>query len=358
MIGNLRYRLFNTLNQLASPMWLLEGIEKNSKMPLSVAYAGINRHKNYFSRLVFEASPKETFYGKHPVWSLKRRLQGLNADLRVAEINSLRVKFYAAPQSPRIPLWVWTKCDLNGGREMFETSRRYRTHRQRVRQHELLRYRLYTEKSALKDFYENMYLPYADHRHADSTFTYSYDEVETKFMAGQLGGLEQDGVPIVSQVTAFNGKTAHAFVMGVRKGHEDLLRKGILEVLNYFTLIQLAEKGFNCMDIGYSRGFLQDGVLQNKFRMGARLSGNIHEESGYLVYDVARWTEAAQSFLVHNPVVLSEEGKLWAGYFEGREQLPADELRRRAEDLRGDGFEGVRIIRHSPVSGRLETSAL
>ncbi len=355
MIGRLRRRFSGMLRQLMLPVWKLRGTEKNSGGPMTLIYAGVERHKNHF--LAFAEGAEEALLGTWPAWSLRGRLASLDADLRVVEVNALMEKFYPTAGEIRIPVWVWATCDLSGGREFFETSGRYRTHRQRVRQHGV-EYKLWTGEDALKDFYENMYLPYTSYRHSDSTFAYGFDEVRAKFLAGQLGGLEKEGVPVVAQVTSLNGGSAHAFVMGVRKGHEELLRKGILEVFNYFTMIQLAEKGCTALDLGYSRGFLRDGVLQNKFRNGAKLNGRIHEESGHLIYTVVRRTEALESFLVNNPVILSENGGLWAGYFAGKGQAPAEELRERAKDLREEGFEGVKLIDHSPAGRGLEARTL
>jgi hypothetical protein len=97
------------------------------------------------------------------------------------------------------------------------------------------------------------------------------------------------------------------------------------------------------LNVGLSRSFIRDGVLQYKRKLGAKL--NTPSEMGAMIRPISK-TDAVRSFLSANPFISSRKNKLWLLTFPIRQgRLLCDESSWLYHGRLFDGLAGVKEIK-------------
>jgi hypothetical protein len=128
---------------------------------------------------------------------------------------------------------------------------------------------------------------------------------------------------IGGMIIEYENKCPTLFSLGVRDGNPDYLKDGTVAALYYFSSLYLEEKGFLKMKSGYSRAFLNDGVLRLKRKWGQRI---LHSEPSGFALKVLSDTSATKSFLCNNPFIFQNNEHLCGAVFIDKDGplLPED----------------------------------
>lgn len=94
--------------------------------------------------------------------------------------------------------------------------------------------------------------------------------------------------------------------LGVRDANDDIVREGGISALYTFCFQYLTERGFTTANVGGSRPFLRDGILNFKRRRAQRIIACQWESFGL---KILRFTPGVKSFLLQNPFIFRSNGR-------------------------------------------------
>jgi hypothetical protein len=95
-------------------VWIIEGEEKNSGMPLSILYAGNEINKKYLSSMIFGASLREDKLGQTWLWNIHKEINRKGKDCSLVFIRVIKPirKLLRIKDCHYIPVWVSGEADI------------------------------------------------------------------------------------------------------------------------------------------------------------------------------------------------------------------------------------------------------
>jgi hypothetical protein len=304
------------------PVWLITGTELHTGENFTICYAGNESYKNYFVRLVFGDQYDEVYYGKnwlHNVFRIaNKNIQ--DCSMMVLEVNERVEKFIRRKNDFYIPLWVRGEIDI----PLTVPKSSIKGDLRRIRRYNLT-FEVTTEKSQFHRFYHDMYLPYIANRHENKTVTVSYDELMGYLESGacELLLVKKENEYISGDVIAYEQNGPLLLITGIKDGNPSYLKYGAGSASYHFASSYLAKDGHRSLNVGGSRAFLKDGVLQFKKRLGLRLLSK--SVRGFLVKPLSPST-GLKGFFLRNPFIYTHRGRLYTAVFvEDDEVCSCDE---------------------------------
>ena len=94
--------------------------------------------------------------------------------------------------------------------------------------------------------------------------------------------------------------------IGVRDGSSQYIEQGACLAVYHFVFAYLAKQGFRKVGLGWSRAFLQDGVLRYKSKWSPRITRTTQD--GF-VFHFPSCSRATQVFLLNNPFIIEQSGQ-------------------------------------------------
>ncbi len=332
------------LQSLRVELWIVEGRERGSGLPLSILSGLQYTNKSYLLGLMFDGEYRERRLGRFWLWRLRRTIPAAASDcsIIVVETNSSRIKLAGAPGWFWIPSWVFGEIalprDAAALRKVGEELRQIR--------HNKLEYEVTRDRQKFDDFYYNMYVPYSTGRFGDCAEVSNYRELNSQFEDSDLLLVKNQGQSIAGSLI-MHGKTGPClWDMGIRDGDRTHFKRGAGVALYHFAMQHLEEKGHTTAGLGWSRPFLRDGVLQFKRKWSQRI---VRGRSHGFALKILTNTPAASAFLRENPFICRRGGSFCAAVFvEGDNGSDPDELGRLVMDYLHDGLERLLIYRLRP----------
>ena len=208
-----------------------------------------------------------------------------------------------------IPTWVAGEVYLPVGEKW-----RNKDIRRRIRKHGF-EYVVTRDEERFKDFYYNMYMPYATKTYGPTARCHSYDEMWVKRKDCDLLLIQKKNQPalfLTACVIIYEPTGPRMWSVGVRDGNREYVREGALAAAYHFSFEHLLKKGFTKVNMGWSRPFLKDGVLQFKKRLSQSVTAGRWQ--GFSL-KVSSLTPAVKSFLVNNPFIFLANGRLHGAVF-------------------------------------------
>jgi len=318
-------------------VWTLQGAARASALPLRLTYAGQLESKNYFSHLAL--APGATEDEQRTRWVrelLARRAENFaHADLYVADVARSVYRQYAGAEDSQphtgafvLPCWVKGEISLAPATRPQKLPETIRSDLRLIKRNRL-EYRVARDRAMFDWFYDAMYLPYITKAYPGRAFLMSYDDMRAHEATSELVFIHRDGADIAGQIVVHRDGYAQAWSVGVIDGDPAYVKAGALAALYYFVPRYLADTGYARLDVGLSRPFLKDGVLQHKKKWGQRVVAG-HEK--LLILRIARGSAAAHEFLRNNPFIYIADGELRAGVFvtaaEAADTLMLERLRK------------------------------
>ena len=200
------------------------------------------------------------------------------------------------------------------------------------------------------DFYESMYLPYIGAVYGDGALFHSLESLRRIVSDSELLLIKRDHEVIAGQVLIYQHKQARTREIGVKDGQREYVKAGAVGALYYYGLQHLKNRGYARVDVGASRAWLNDGVLQFKKKWGMELTG---VGANGLVIQPREFTDGIAAFLGRNPFITLRDGVLDGAFFlRGKTLLGAADVRRLHRDyyLRGMGSLAVFPLAEGPCS--------
>jgi hypothetical protein len=310
--------IFHFQQIFKTDLWIIKGHEKYSRLELTITYSGDIRNKNFIVKLAFGDTFSETYIGKVWLWRATKIVQKKNdhCNLNISEIPKIFRYFYKKINNFFLPIWIDGDIDTtsNISNDSLKTDMR------RVKKNKLF-YEMTHEISKLHDWYYDMYLPYIKKTFNDQAFIFSYDYFRKNFgeqgIYKDLVLIKQGNEIIAGILMGYVKKQVYLYDLGVKNGDYDYVKIGAIGALFCYPTIYSKENGYNSINYGFSRPFLNDGVLQFKKKRGIRIKNTWNK--GFVITPLSK-TDSVKEFFLKNPFIYLNKKKYHGAIFVNDDQ--------------------------------------
>ena len=323
----------------------LSGTERFSGDPLDVLYAGSESQKPFI---------KSSFFGDEPVEvPLGRCSPG--AVGRVAENNDCQLVACVHPvadcrQLPRngyvLPLWVTAMADTS--RSPLESRNRSLRSDLRLIKRTGLSAEETTSPEDFAFFWERMYLPYTESQYLQQAIFETEEEFHRQVDDGDLRlfFIVHEGRRIAGGAVNTASEIPRFRYLGILDSDPEARKLGVLPALYVNVLDWAWRNGYERLNLGGCRPFLNDGVLQFKKKFNTSLRNGTYKKIIYI--NILKRTPAIFACLAANPLIRLDGDKLVATYFEheGQEAQLPDSL----WQVGGEKFPGLDRVERIDVA--------
>jgi hypothetical protein len=324
-------------------IWLIKGSESHSQMECTLLYAGSESHKNHIAHLVFKGNCTETHLGQKNALALQKILNSneLNFDLSIIEGLNLHRWFYKKQTDFFIPLWLKAQVDI----PLVVSNRSTKDDVRRIRKNNLA-YHKATTQNDYDTFYQKMYLPTMSNRHDDRTIAMDYHSMMNQFenYGAELLLFTMEDKDISGTIIRHDGALPTLWSTGILNGSDRYWKTGIASASYFFCSKHLSNQGFKRLDMGLSRAFLNDGVLQFKKKWNAKFA--IAGKRGFIL-KINTYSEAVKQFLKHHPFAFTEDNKLHGAAILPAEDITAETQKRINTKYKVDGLDEFHLYTHN-----------
>ena len=294
-------------------LWVITGHEQYSKEDLTISYSGDIRNKNFIVKLAFDHSYDETYVGKVWLWRAAKFVQKKNEryGLHISEIPVKIRLFCKRKNNFFLPLWIDGEIDTTSN----ISSDSLKTDIRRIKKNNL-RYEISDEISMLHKWYYQMYLPYITQTFDKRAFIFSYDYFRKNFgehgIYKELFLIKQENEIIAGILMGHVKYKIYLYDLGVKNGNNKYVKNGAIGALFCGPTIYSEEKGFKSINYGFSRPFLNDGVLQFKKKRGICIKNTWNKV--FVIRPLSN-SDGVKQFLLNNPFIYMEKNKYYGAIF-------------------------------------------
>jgi hypothetical protein len=299
---------------LRSQQWLITGEEKNSKNPLSLLFIGTVENKNYLSHLIFRDNYTEKSFGFKWSWQLKKQIKQAKSVYPII-IRELSTSISGLPKergSFYIPCWVRWEIDTTKDPDSKWMSESLKSDIRRIKRNDL-QYEITNDIVWFDRFYHEMYVPNLTKTYGNMAFIQGYDQLKVLFKDCDLLLVKQGQEYLGGMIIYQGKKDIRLLVLGVKDSDRDFSSLGVISALYYFSYIHLKQKGYPNINLGGTRAFLDDGLLNYKKKWEPYFDNTI--VSGFFSLSVQMKNEAVRGFLVNNPFIFVYDHKFNGAIF-------------------------------------------
>ena len=339
-LGSQLYDGLQWLYYLRVPLWLVEGEEQNSHLPLCVLCGLRQETKNYMLHQIFGDHYRQRYLGRYWLWNLARAIPATCGDCSLILVRTCAPhlkRFARARDWFLIPEWVLGEVSLP--RDAAATRKVERDLRKIRRRG--LGFELANDLPAFEDFYHNMYLPFATKTYGDCAYLVPYKYLRKIFPCSDLLLITKDGVSIAGQFIIYNQPGPCLLILGIRDADRAHVKDGASDAVYHYGLQFLEQKGFTAAWVGWTRPFLRDGVLKFKRKWSQTIAGGRFWGVGLRVVSL---TAAVKSFLGNNPFIFRRDDLLHGAVFVDSDRpLAPEDVQQMAKDYVHAGLAGLDI---------------
>lgn len=298
------YELFN---EIRPRFWIAESQHSADGAKIMVLCAAQERDRRYLLRRFLGDTYRERCIGRRWLWEIPRVTVQEGRGCCLVAVKTLgRFRRLLKPEQWfYVPGWVAgdVELPLDPGVLRMETVR---SDLRKIGRN-ALQYHVTQDLRQLRDFYDHMYVPYIAQAHGDSAVIMPYESMKAAFPHCELLLVMQADEPIAGLLISYSDAVPRLWSLGVRDADRDLVRAGAIGALYHFSLRHLCEKGYARANLGLSRAFLHDGVLQYKKKLGMRLSRAGREWFAVRTLDDSK---ATRVLLRETPLIVERDGLL------------------------------------------------
>lgn len=163
------------------------------------------------------------------------------------------------------------------------------------------------------------------------------------FEALGLFVIGKDGEDMAADILVYHDDgCVQAWSAGVKDGDTAYVKAGALAALYYFRAQHLLAKKHSRCDVGLSRPFLKDGVLQYKNKWGLELTS--HNDKLF-VLKFSQDSAGTRAFMRNNPFIYLDGQRLQGAVFRDPEKSDdTATLERLRKDYHISGMAGLRFF--------------
>jgi hypothetical protein len=301
-------------------LWIIKGEEKTTKQEMQIMYFGRDFSRYYVKDLVFNNITEEKCMGKKWIWSTLK-IAGknyTNSSLLIAETGDFLAKILKDKQEFYLPCWIQGEMEIHSNIENpYRRNKSLKNDFRKIFKYNLS-YELTNEQAQFNLFYHDMYVPFATKRYREKAKITDYYELKMSFNKGELLMVKMDSIPIAGILIGYKKKQPLLHVLGVKDCNPEYIGFGAIAACYYHSINHLKERGFSSLNLGSTRPFLRDGVLNFKKKLGLKLVGE--SGSGFLLKPLTK-TDAVKAFLLNNPFIIKDKNHLYGVLFISPEQI-------------------------------------
>jgi hypothetical protein len=296
-------------------VFLIEGAEKSSGLPLCAAFAGAShRIKEDWTNLIFEEHFKERSLGRHFFITMQAllRQQYPECALFFAEQNVI-TKMFSSRLGLSIPESVSMELDLSHPIENL-FGREHGVLERSIRQLDL-RHEMTTDRQVFENFYHGLYVP--SMRRYDMEID-SYRTLDDIFSRGELILVcNQDHDVVCAALCEVQGQKIYCRHLGV--GESSDLKMGFAEkVCSFFLVQELKARGYQKIHLGETSPFLSDRKTACMIALKSQVA--LQQESPCLSMILFKNLPSVQSFLIRRPLISADKDGYRAVFFQAEDQ--------------------------------------
>ena len=172
-------RIYVLVHKLRIDMWIISG-KDSLKTPVSIIYAGSEKHKNYIASLAFDNSYSEIHIGKKWLWKLFSIIYKRSYDCSLlvleTEANKTLYKLYKDKKSFFIPGWINGEVVISADISLLTKKENLNSDVRKINKNNL-QFEVTNEESQFENFYNSMYLPFINKSHGNKTILMSHENM-------------------------------------------------------------------------------------------------------------------------------------------------------------------------------------
>jgi hypothetical protein len=302
------------IKNLKMSIYYVVGSEQQNQSKLTIMFIGEKKSLDYLSSILFSEEPKVEFLEEVYIWNIPKKLHSFSKKLDAVFVKTDRFfsRFLKNNGFIILPEWIEMELDISDSlNNIYKNfSKSARDDVRKIKNIEY-NYELSTDTSKFEDFYQTIYYPFIIQRYEHLTIpeATNYPEIKAMFENGYLLLVKEKDRIVSGFILVSSGKTAFFTYAGVNL-KDGYLSKGAGSALYYFFIKWTKEHDFNLLKFGGARPFFEDGLFQYKKKWGmtAKISNNMFGVFGCKIINSK--TKAISDFLINNPFVYIEEGKL------------------------------------------------
>jgi hypothetical protein len=314
IISEITSRFLTTMNQLSYQAYIIKGKEKNSEENIKILYFTNEEIYPHLMKILFLGKPKHKKIGKVRIWSINKEIKKFYNKINAVfiETNTFFTGYFEKKGFIIIPESISMTLDISqplkniyknfskSGKEDIRKVKKYG-----------YTYELTRDAEKLKLFYNEMYMPYITQRHEKTAIHTNFHALRLLFEKNsRLMLIKQKNEYVSGALFSIDKEKATATYLGIKKGKNNLLKKG-LTAASYYFLIKWAKKhGVKTIDFGTSKAFINDGLFRYKKKWGTNIAKTNSYFYSVFPFKVCKNCKAIQSFLINNPFIYLEKNQL------------------------------------------------
>jgi hypothetical protein len=315
--------------QLRLDLWIVDGEERNSGMPLSILCSAQYENKSFLLELIFGDTYRERYYQRAWLWNISKVIEkdGHNYSLMIAEVSRSHCKLLGIKNYFYIPSFVIGEVNIPID-PVFMNKKTIKAELSKIKKHEYY-YEISRDPKCFFDFYHKMIVP-TKTKLFGKTSRFNPHTPESKKNRELLLVKEQNNV-VAGVEIAYDKYGPRLAYNGVFDGNLEYRRDGALAATYYFAFQYLEEKGYKNVNLGLSKPFIRNGALRHKTKWSQRIIGT--EPNGGFILEALLDTAATRSFFCSNPFIFESRGQLNGAIFvDTEEPLCPEEFKRMDKD--------------------------
>lgn len=320
-------RLYKTLRL---ETWIITGKEISSGQKFGIVFAGHKEDKNYFVKLAFNSDIQDNYLGKKWLWSIIKtaRTKPYGSSLLIMDVPRYFHIISKRMKCLYVPSWISGEIDSSMLESLFKNrNTSLKSDISKIKRNKL-HFEITDELPHLRNFYDNMYIPYISKSHTDSAILMDYREVLREFKKRRLFNtlllIKKNGEHLAGILLGYKKNTLKLSTLGVKDGNQDYIKDGVIGALFYFSVNYAIEKGFTKINFGNSRPFFEDGALRYKKKWGQKIS--YPKKSGFF-FKMLSENDGIIGFFINNPLIYKDRTGLNGAIFvKKNQQLSQNDL--------------------------------
>jgi hypothetical protein len=309
-IGSLLWPLIRTTpferirpRLLHTKIFRLEGKIKQSEIEFSTIVCARKEIAEYFTELVYEASPKIEFLGNRTLSEIPLIGAKFAVDLVLLETNWFLSRFLMDNGFLILPQMNFV-MDITDSMEAI----RRRLPRSRVRRIKRVEragfsWEVTKDPEKVKSFYYEMYLPHMLKRHGNSAQPVSFIECQNLVLKGVLLLIKQEREYVAGAVLVPHGNELYQPIIAVK--NVDNVTVGS-HAATLYTIVFGKQEGYARVDFGHAPPFIYDGLFRYKKEWGMRIRPARESSAQVFGIKFSNMSDRVRTFLEMNPLVFLE----------------------------------------------------
>ena len=205
-----------------------------------------------------------------------------------------------------MPGWVYGELDISGDLSSILKKRSYKSDLKHIKKYHL-DYEIINDPSILHDWYYTMHIPFIKNVHGSAAIIIDFDQVRRKFKKCDLFFITQNGEKIAGGLIVVSKHNINYWFLGIKDGNFEYVKNGAINALYYLSIIHYKEKSIKNIEMGPSRSFLKDGVLQYKKNRSMRIA---NPSRTFLLINPLSNARSVKGFFLNNPMIVMNRKRL------------------------------------------------